>query len=106
MTTEDQYTLAKIHPEWSSHWPLTNAKVFSMDVWNGTSGTSGPKGGFLCDEMGLGKTVQLLATMLANPQPRTFTRRAKIYHHTMARGNCGKFCTRVSLCVYYDGPEQ
>ena len=28
-------------------------------------------GGFLCDEMGLGKTVQLIATMLANPKPRT-----------------------------------
>ena len=28
-------------------------------------------GGFLCDEMGLGKTVQLIATMLANPKPKT-----------------------------------
>ena len=28
-------------------------------------------GGFLCDEMGLGKTVQLLATMIENPRPRT-----------------------------------
>jgi SNF2 family DNA or RNA helicase len=28
-------------------------------------------GGFLCDEMGLGKTVQLIATMLCNPKPRT-----------------------------------
>ena len=28
-------------------------------------------GGFLCDEMGLGKTVQMIATMLANPKPRT-----------------------------------
>jgi len=28
-------------------------------------------GGFLCDEMGLGKTVQLIATMLGNPKPRT-----------------------------------
>jgi SNF2 family DNA or RNA helicase len=28
-------------------------------------------GGFLCDEMGLGKTVQLIATCLANPKPRT-----------------------------------
>jgi SNF2 family DNA or RNA helicase len=29
------------------------------------------RGGFLCDEMGLGKTVQLIATMLANPKPKT-----------------------------------
>lgn len=28
-------------------------------------------GGFLCDEMGLGKTVQLIATMIANPKPKT-----------------------------------
>ena len=28
-------------------------------------------GGFLCDEMGLGKTVQLIATMCANPKPKT-----------------------------------
>jgi SNF2 family DNA or RNA helicase len=28
-------------------------------------------GGFLCDEMGLGKTVQLIATMLVNPMPKT-----------------------------------
>jgi len=28
-------------------------------------------GGFLCDEMGLGKTVQLIATMLLNPLPKT-----------------------------------
>ena len=33
--------------------------------------TSGPRGGFLCDEMGLGKTVQLISTMLGNPQSRT-----------------------------------
>ena len=34
--------------------------------------TSAPHpGGFLCDEMGLGKTVQLIATMLVNPKPRT-----------------------------------
>ena len=33
--------------------------------------TKGLKGGFLCDEMGLGKTVQLIATMLGNPKPRT-----------------------------------
>lgn len=28
-------------------------------------------GGFLCDEMGLGKTIQLIATILFNPKPRT-----------------------------------
>lgn len=33
--------------------------------------TSGPKGGFLCDEMGIGKSIQLIATILGNPKPRT-----------------------------------
>ena len=32
---------------------------------------SGPKGGFLCDEMGLGKTVQIISTILGNPDKRT-----------------------------------
>ncbi len=32
---------------------------------------SGPRGGFLCDEMGLGKTVQLISTILGNPQNKT-----------------------------------
>ena len=32
---------------------------------------SGPKGGFLCDEMGLGKTVQMISTILGNPDKRT-----------------------------------
>ena len=33
--------------------------------------TKGPRGGFLCDEMGLGKTVQVISTILGNPQQRT-----------------------------------
>ena len=31
----------------------------------------GPKGGFLADDMGIGKTIQLIATILGNPQLRT-----------------------------------
>lgn len=32
---------------------------------------AGHKGGFLCDEMGLGKTVQMISTILGNPDKRT-----------------------------------
>jgi SNF2 family DNA or RNA helicase len=66
-------------------------------------------GGFLCDEMGLGKTVQLIATMLANPKPRTLI----IVPKTIV----GQWCSEVarfapSLSTYaFDGlkrklPEQ
>ena len=33
--------------------------------------TSDAPGGLLCDEMGLGKTIQMIATILGNPQPKT-----------------------------------
>jgi SNF2 family DNA or RNA helicase len=58
-------------------------------------------GGFLCDEMGLGKTVQLIATMLANPKPRTLI--------IVPKSIVGQWCSEVarfapSLSTYaFDG---
>jgi len=34
-------------------------------------GKSSVKGGFMCDEMGLGKTVQIISTILGNPDKKT-----------------------------------
>jgi SNF2 family DNA or RNA helicase len=65
---------------------------------------SGPKGGFLCDEMGLGKTVQLLATILANPQPRTLIIVPKSII-TQWHEEIGKFAPELSVNIY-DGPER
>ena len=61
-------------------------------------------GGFLCDEMGLGKTVQLIATMLANPKPRTLV--------LVPKSIVGQWCEEVrrfapSLRVgTFDGPKR
>lgn len=58
-------------------------------------------GGFLCDEMGLGKTVQLIATMLCNPRPRTLV--------VVPKSIVGQWCDEVrrfapSLTVHaFDG---
>jgi len=69
MSVEGQYSRAK---------NTLNGRLFSpyqhegvMWMLNMENQESGPKGGFLCDEMGLGKTVQLVATILGNPKPRT-----------------------------------
>ena len=58
---------------------------------------SGPKGGFLCDEMGLGKTVQLVSTMLGNPQASHAHHRTQIYYHSMAWMKLQKFAPQSVL---------
>jgi SNF2 family DNA or RNA helicase len=61
-------------------------------------------GGFLCDEMGLGKTVQLIATMLVNPKPRTLV--------VVPKSIVGQWCDELrrfapSLRVgAFDGPKR
>ena len=66
--------------------------------------TKGPKGGFLCDEMGLGKTIQLIATMLANPQKRTLIIVPKSivtqWHEEIA-----KFAPSLRVFIF-DGPDR
>ena len=64
----------------------------------------GPKGGFLCDEMGLGKTVQLLATILGNPKPRTLIVVPKSII-TQWRDEIIKFAPKMSINIY-DGPDR
>jgi SNF2 family DNA or RNA helicase len=65
---------------------------------------SGPKGGFLCDEMGLGKTVQLVATMLGNPKPRTLIIVPKSII-TQWSEEIAKFAPGLRVAVF-DGPER
>ena len=65
---------------------------------------SGPKGGFLCDEMGLGKTVQLVATMLGNPKPRTLIIVPKSII-TQWSEEISKFAPGLRFAVF-DGPER
>ena len=65
---------------------------------------SGPKGGFLCDEMGLGKTVQLVATMLGNPKPRTLIIVPKSII-TQWSEEISKFAPSLRVAVF-DGPDR
>jgi SNF2 family DNA or RNA helicase len=65
---------------------------------------SGPKGGFLCDEMGLGKTVQLVATMLGNPKPRTLIIVPKSII-TQWSEEISKFAPGLRVAVF-DGPDR
>lgn len=61
-------------------------------------------GGILCDEMGLGKTVQMLATMLSNPQPHTLI--------IAPKSVVGQWCSEIkrfapSLTTYaFDGAKR
>ena len=61
-------------------------------------------GGFLCDEMGLGKTVQMLATMLVNPKPKTLI--------VVPKSIVGQWCSEIarfapSLSVHaFDGAKR
>ena len=64
--------------------------------------TSGPKGGFLCDEMGLGKTVQLISTILANPQPRTLIIVPKSIITQWAE-EINRFAPSLTISIF-DGP--
>jgi SNF2 family DNA or RNA helicase len=65
---------------------------------------SGPKGGFLCDEMGLGKTIQLVATMLGNPKPRTLIIVPKSII-TQWSEEIAKFAPGLRVSVF-DGPDR
>ncbi len=66
--------------------------------------TSGPKGAFLCDEMGLGKTVQLVATMLGNPKPRTLIIVPKSII-TQWVEEIKRFAPHLTVCTF-DGPDR
>jgi len=69
MTIEEQYNRAKDTLNGRLFAPYQREGVLWMLTMEGQ--TSGPKGAILSDEPGLGKTIQLIATMLGNPKPRT-----------------------------------
>jgi SNF2 family DNA or RNA helicase len=64
----------------------------------------GPKGGFLCDEMGLGKTIQIIATILGNPQKKTLIVVPKTIVTQWAK-EIEKFAPGLRVLVY-DGPQR
>jgi SNF2 family DNA or RNA helicase len=102
MSIEEQYTLAKNSLNGRLFAPYQREGVLWMLTMEDQK--SGPKGGFLCDEMGLGKTVQLVATMLGNPKPRTLIIVPKSII-TQWVEEISRFAPHLSIGVF-DGPER
>src|SRR6056300_1009309 len=102
MTIEDQYTHAKNTLSGRLFAPYQREGVLWMLTMENQ--TSGPKGGFLCDEMGLGKTVQLVATMLGNPKPRTLIIVPKSII-TQWVEEINRFAPNLTINIF-DGPER
>jgi len=102
MTIEDQYTHAKNTLSGRLFAPYQREGVLWMLTMENQ--TSGPKGGFLCDEMGLGKTVQLVATMLGNPKPRTLIIVPKSII-TQWVEEINRFAPHLTINIF-DGPER
>jgi SNF2 family DNA or RNA helicase len=102
MMTEDQYALATKTLNGRLFVPYQCDGVRWMLGMEGQE--SGPKGGFLCDEMGLGKTVQLVATMLGNPKPRTLIIVPKSII-TQWVEEINRFAPNLTINIF-DGPER
>ena len=102
MTTEDQYKLATDSLNGRLFVPYQREGVQWMLGMENQS--DGPKGGFLCDEMGLGKTVQLISTMLGNPQSRTLIIVPKSII-TQWHEEIQKFAPNLTVNIY-DGNER
>ena len=102
MTIEEQYNHAKDNLNGRLFAPYQREGVLFLLTMEAQ--TSGPKGGFLCDEMGLGKTVQLVATMLGNPKPRTLIVVPKSIITQWAE-EIKRFAPNLSINIY-DGPDR
>lgn len=102
MTTEDQYKLATDSLNGRLFVPYQREGVQWMLGMENQS--DGPKGGFLCDEMGLGKTVQLISTILGNPQSRTLIIVPKSII-TQWHEEIQKFAPNLTVNIY-DGIER
>jgi SNF2 family DNA or RNA helicase len=102
MIIEQRYNLAKDSLNGRLFAPYQREGVLWMLTMEEQK--SGPRGGFLCDEMGLGKTVQLVATMLGNPKPRTLIIVPKSII-TQWVEEISRFAPHLSIGVF-DGPER
>jgi len=102
MSIEEQYNRAKDNLNGRLFAPYQREGVLWMLTMEGQK--SGPKGGFLCDEMGLGKSIQLIATMLGNPKPRTLIILPKSIITQWAE-EINRFAPNLTINVF-DGPER
>jgi len=102
MKIEEQYNRAKDNLNGRLFAPYQREGVLWMLTMEHQE--SGPKGGFLCDEMGLGKTVQMVSTMLGNPQKSTLIVVPKSII-TQWVNEIEKFAPQLSVHVF-DGPKR
>jgi SNF2 family DNA or RNA helicase len=102
MSIEEQYNRAKDNLNGRLFAPYQREGVLWMLTME--SQESGPKGGFLCDEMGLGKSIQLIATMLGNPKPRTLIVVPKSII-TQWKEEINRFAPNLTINIF-DGPDR
>jgi len=102
MTIEEQYNRAK---------DTLNGRLFAPYQREGVlwllsmeNQTSGIRGGVLADEMGLGKSIQLIATMLGNPKPRTLIIVPKSII-TQWSEEIKRFAPNLTINIF-DGPDR
>src|SRR6056300_1478003 len=102
MKIEEQYNRAKDNLNGRLFAPYQREGVlFLLTMENQTSG---PKGGFLCDDMGMGKTIQIVATILGNPKPRTLVVVPKSIITQWAE-EIKRFAPNLTINIF-DGPER
>jgi len=102
MSIEEQYNRAKNTLNGRLFAPYQREGVLFLLTMEAQ--TSGPKGGFLCDEMGLGKSIQLIATMLGNPKPRTLIVVPKSIITQWAE-EINRFAPNLTINIF-DGPDR
>ena len=102
MSIEEQYNRAKNN---------LNGRLFAPYQREGTlwllsmeNQSSGIRGGVLADEMGLGKSIQLIATMLGNPKPRTLIIVPKSII-TQWSEEIKRFAPNLTINIF-DGPDR
>jgi SNF2 family DNA or RNA helicase len=102
MSIEEQYNRAKDNLNGRLFAPYQREGVlWLLSMENQTSGI---RGGVLADEMGLGKSIQLIATMLGNPKPRTLIIVPKSII-TQWSEEINRFAPNLTINIF-DGPDR
>lgn len=102
MSIEEQYNRAKDNLNGRLFAPYQREGVlWLLSMENQTSGV---RAGILADEMGLGKSIQLIATMLGNPKPRTLIIVPKSII-TQWSEEIKRFAPNLTINIF-DGPER
>jgi SNF2 family DNA or RNA helicase len=102
MSIEEQYNRAKDNLTGRLFAPYQREGVlWLLSMENQTSGV---RAGILADEMGLGKSIQLIATMLGNPKPRTLIVVPKSIITQWAE-EINRFAPNLTINIF-DGPDR